>query len=65
MGRSVVVRDSYVDEARKLNWMEESIVKDRRISPGTRSDVLPLIARLRESLLRIELEIKGANVSGP
>lgn len=64
MGRTVVVRQSYQQEIRKLDWMEKSILKDSRIQPELKATAIAHIELLRTTLTRVENNLVGAvNVS--
>lgn len=60
MGRTVVVRESYLDEVRKLEWLSKSIQLDRRISEESKEVIEPQIAAVRAALMQIQVEIEGA-----
>lgn len=60
MGRTVVVRDSYIDEMRKLEWLSKSIQMDARISEESKETILPQIASVRSGLMQIQVEIERA-----
>lgn len=63
MGRAVVVRESYLDEVRKLEWLSKSIQMDRRISEDSKELIEPQIAALRAALMQIQVEIEGGSTN--
>jgi len=63
MGRTVVIRQSYVQEMRKLEWMEKSIRLDSRIPPGLKEDASIQIESLRSTLNSIQESIGATNVA--
>lgn len=63
MGRTVVVRESYLDEVRKLEWLSKSIQMDRRIAEESKEVIEPQIAALRAALMQIQVEIEGATTN--
>lgn len=63
MGRTVVVRESYNQEIRKLDWMEKSILKDGRINAELKASAIAHIQLLRTTLTRVENSIGVVNVS--
>ena len=63
MGRTVVVRQSYQQEIRKLEWMEKSIRKDSRIPTDLKNDASDQIEALKGVLSTIESTIGAVNVA--
>ena len=63
MGRTVVVRQSYQQEIRKLEWMEKSIRKDSRIPADLKNDASDQIEALKGVLTTIESTIGAVNVA--
>ena len=63
MGRTVVVRESYNQEIRKLDWMEKSIRKDKRIPDNLKNDASDQIEALKDVLSSIESTIGVVNVA--
>lgn len=63
MGRTVVVRSSYEKEIKKLDWMEQSILKDPRVNAELKATVVSRIELVRMSLIRVQNAIGAANVA--
>lgn len=63
MGRTVVVRESYIQEIRKLEWMEKSIRMDKRIPQNLKDDAADQIEGLKGILSTIQSTIGAVNVT--